>query len=472
MTNEQPTTVAEETTQNDETKPEAAAEAATEAAAPVESMESLMAGHEAYEESFKTLKPGQLLTGRVVRIDSEGVLVDVGYKTEGLIPVSQLSHRRDVNPEEIVSVGDTVDVSVTRVDEAEGTLLLSKKRADLESAWIRVLKAHEQNEILTATCTEQVKGGLIVDLGLRGFVPASHVDLRPVHDLSDYVGESLDLKVLEIDRGRRKVVLSRKNALADERSKMKERTLQDLEEGQIINGTVARLTNFGAFVNLGGVDGLVHISELAWKRIKHPSDVVRVGEKVDVRVLSVNHEKERISLSLKQARPDPWMTIAENLKVGDIVPGRVSKMAKNYVFVEIADGVEGLVPVNELSEYRVNKPQDLFKPDQEVQVKVLEVKADARRILLSIRQANPNAEPPREHHSHRGGDSSGFTIGDRLSAQLGHLLNQPQVAEEKEKEKEKEAPAPAPVAAAPAPTPEPEPAPAEKTENSEAEVSS
>ena len=284
---------------------------------------------------------------------------------------------------------------------------------------------------------------------------------------------------------------------------MKERTLHDLEEGQIINGTVARLTNFGAFVNLGGVDGLVHISELAWKRIKHPSDVVRVGEKVDVRVLSVNHEKERISLSLKQARPDPWMTIAENLKVGDIVPGRVSKMAKNYVFVEIADGVEGLVPVNELSEYRVNKPQDLFKPDQEVQVKVLEVKADARRILLSIRQANPNAEPPRDHHhGHRGGDSSGFTIGDRLSAQLGHLLNQPQAAEAPKEAKEpkearepkeakkpeetteappapvaEEAPAvteapPAPEAAAAPEVPAPAEAPVEKTENSEAEVSS
>ncbi len=383
-------------------------------------MASAMAAFEAYEESFKSISPGDFLTGRVVRVDGEGVLVDVGYKTEGLIPVSQLTHRRDVPPEEIVKVGEEIDVVVQRVDESEGTLVLSKKRADLESAWRRVLKAHETGETLTATCTEQVKGGLIVDLGLRGFVPASHVDVRPVHDLSDYVGEVLSLKVLEVDRGRRKVVLSRKKAAEEERQKMKDQTLTDLSEGQVLSGTVARLTNFGAFVNLGGVDGLVHISELSWKRIKHPSEVVQPGQAVEVLVLKVDPKRERISLSLRQARPDPWLTIEEQYKVGDVVKGRVTKLAKNYVFVELQDGVEGLVPLRELADYRVNRPEEVLKPDQEVEVRVIELNADGRRMVLSIRQVAammPEGQA-RVRHSDSGG--AGFNLGELLKSKFSN----------------------------------------------------
>lgn len=409
----------------------------SETAEAGESMESLMAAQDAMDEAFK---PGQLLSGKVVRIDSEGVLVDVGYKTEGVIPLHQLSHRKDVDPNEIVKVGEQVDVTVTRVEGQEGTLILSKKRADLESAWFRVIKAHETGEILTATCTEQVKGGLIVDLGLRGFVPASHVDLRPVHDLSDYVGESLELKVLEIDKPRRKVVLSRKKALEEQRGKMRENTMKNLEEGQIVSGTVARLTNFGAFINLGGADGLVHISELSWKRIKHPNEVVRVGEPVDVRVLSVSPEKDRISLSLRQARPDPWTTAVESMRINDIVPGKVSKLAKNYVFVEVADGVEGLVPISELADFRITKPAEHFKPDQEVKVKVLEIKPDSRRILLSIRQAGGGGASRGEHvTSTRGDGHSGFTIGDRLQGQLAQFLPSSNAAAAEPAEAEKPA---------------------------------
>ncbi|MCE7872046.1 30S ribosomal protein S1 [bacterium CPR1] len=428
-----------------------AAEAVSEAAAPAPAQEGApgadMASAMAYEDSFKKIAPGEFLSGVVVRVDADGVLVDVGYKTEGKIPVGQLSHR-NLPPEEVVKVGETIDVVVQRVEDSEGVLILSKKRADLESAWLRVLKAQETGQTLTATCTEQVKGGLIVDLGLRGFVPASHVDLRPVHDLSDYVGEVLELKVVEVDKARRKVVLSRKNALMEERSKMKERTMGDLDEGQIVSGAVARLTNFGAFINLGGVDGLVHISELAWKRIKHPSEVVRVGEKVDVRILSINKSKERISLSLKQARPDPWMTITENFKEGSIVPGKVSKLVKNYVFVEIADGVEGLIPISELADFRVGKPQDILKPEQEVKVKVLDVNPDTRRITLSLRQANPGVAMPAEYRD-RGGDSStGFTLGERLPDALkAQLLGQSAAQEEKPKPapRSESAPEPAPA---------------------------
>ncbi len=433
-----------------------------------------MAAALAYEDSFKKLAPGEFMTGTVVRVDADGVLVDVGYKTEGKIPPGQLSHR-NLPPEEVVKVGDVIDVVVQRVEDAEGVLILSKKRADLESAWLKVLKAQETGQTLTATCTEQVKGGLIVDLGLRGFVPASHVDLRPVHDLSDYVGEVLELKVVEVDKARRKVVLSRKKALEEERSKTKERTMGDLDEGQIVTGTVARLTNFGAFINLGGVDGLVHISELAWKRIKHPSEVVRVGEKVDVRILSINKAKERISLSLKQARPDPWMTITENFAIGSIVGGKVSKLVKNYVFVEIADGVEGLIPINELADFRVGKPQDILKPEQEVKVKVLDVNPDQRRITLSLRQANPGMQMPAEYRDRGGDQSFGSTLGDRLPEHLkAQLLGQSAPAAEeapapkKEKAEKKQQPAPAPekpAEEAPAPeapvaeeAPAPEPA--------------
>lgn len=419
MTNAQPTEATDAPVEEKQAEKKPAED---QAAATPETMESLMAKHEAYEESFKQLKRGEVLTGRVIQIGDDGVMVDVGYKTEGVIPLSQLSHQRDIDPHTVVSVGDEVKVVVKKIDDAEGTVVLSKKQADLESAWIRINEAYEKGEIVTATCTEQVKGGLIVDLGLRGFVPASHVDLRPVADLSDYVGELLNLKVLEIERGRRKVVLSRKKALEEERNRMKEKTLGELEPGQIVSGEVARLTNFGAFINLGGVDGLVHISELSWKRIKHPSEVVRVREQVEVRVLSVDRSRERISLSLKQARPDPWSDLIATLSIGDIVDGRVTKLAKNYVFVEIAEGVEGLVPLSELSEFRVMKPSEVVKSDQPVKVRVIDIKPDQRRITLSIRQAQPASAGLGGASTGGASSSGGFTIGDRIPDSLKAML--------------------------------------------------
>ena len=397
----------------------------TNAAAPekegaTESMESLMSSHDAYEESFRELKRGEFLTGKVIQVNEDGAMVDIGYKSEGFIPLNQLTHRRDADPKELVEVGQEVKVVVLRVNHAEGQVLLSKRQADVEGAWLSIIEAFEKGEILEATCVEQVKGGLIVDIGLRGFVPASHVDLRPVSDLSDYVGEVMKLKIVEIDRNRRKVVLSRKNALQDQRNSMKEATMGDLTEGQIISGEVARLTNFGAFVNLGGVDGLVHISEMSWKRIKHPSEIVRVGEPVDVRVLSVDKNKERISLSLKQARPDPWQEISRQFNIGSIINGKVTKLAKNYAFVEVMDGVEGLVPLSELSDFRVSKSSDVLQVGQEVKVRVIDLKADQRRMTLSVRQADSTSVP--QVTAKTTGPGSGFTIGDRLPDSLKHML--------------------------------------------------
>ena len=420
MTEAQPT----ESTETAQEEPAAAAapqEPAAQEEAPAESMESLMASHDAYEESFRELKRGEFLTGRVIQINDDGAMVDVGYKTEGFIPLSQLTHRKDVPPGELLEVGQDVKVVVLKVNHAEGQVLLSKRQADVESAWFTILEAHQNGEILESTCVEQVKGGLIVDIGLRGFVPASHVDLRPVSDLSDYVGEVMKLKVLEVDQKRRKVVLSRKKALEEERDRLKEATLSELAEGQIVSGEVARLTNFGAFVNLGGVDGLVHISEMSWKRIKHPSEVVRVGEQVDVRVLGVDRNKERISLSLKQARPDPWQDLETKFAIGTVVQGKVTKLAKNYAFVEVTDGIEGLVPLSELSEFRVSKSSDVLTVGQEVKVRVIDLKPDQRRMTLSVRQAEAGISPnvTSSSSSTQGG---GFTIGDRLPDSLKQML--------------------------------------------------
>lgn len=387
-----------------------------------DSMESLMASHDAYEESFRELKRGEFLTGRVIQINDDGAMVDVGYKTEGFIPLNQMTHRKDVHPRDLLEEGQDVKVVVLKVNHSEGQVLLSKRQADVEAAWFSILEAHQSGEILESTCVEQVKGGLIVDIGLRGFVPASHVDLRPVSDLSDYVGEVMRLKVLEVDQKRRKVVLSRKKALEEERDKLKEKTLVELAEGQIVSGEIARLTNFGAFVNLGGVDGLVHISEMSWKRIKHPSEIVRVGETVDVRVLGVDRGKERISLSLKQARPDPWQDLETKFAVGTVVPGKVTKLAKNYAFVEVMDGIEGLVPLSELSEFRVSKSSDVLAVGQEVRVRVIDLKPDQRRMTLSVRQAEAGISPNVTSNNASSSQAGGFTIGDRLPDSLKHML--------------------------------------------------
>jgi 4-hydroxy-3-methylbut-2-enyl diphosphate reductase len=370
---------------------------------------------ESYEKSMPRLETGQYMKGHVVKVDKDGVLVDVGNKTEGYIPLNQLSHKSFSDPSEIVSPGDEIDVVVLKVDSGEGALILSKKKADLESSWHKVVEAFEQGGTLTGTCIDQVKGGLIVDLGLRGFIPASQVDLRPVKDLSEFVGEALAFKVLEIDRARRKVVLSRKKALEEERVRLKSDTLKDLYEGQIITGTVARITDFGAFVNLGGVDGLIHVSELSWKRVNHPSEVVRIGQQVDVFILRLDKKKERISLSLRAATPDPWSTIEEKIQPGTLVKGTVTKFAKNYVFVELLDGLEGLIPLTELADDKLVKPDEVLKVGEVVTCKVLEIKSSERRIKLSVRQAAHDAERA-ETQKFIGSQSSGssFTLGDLL----------------------------------------------------------
>ncbi|MBC8103346.1 MAG: 30S ribosomal protein S1 [Cytophagales bacterium] len=333
------------------------------------------------------LRKDQVVTGTVVHIDHEGVLVDVGMKTEGLIRPNELSREPVANIEDIVKVGDLIDVLVLE-DRADG-LLLSKKRADFEKAWDKVQEALGDGRTLQAMVSDRVKGGLVVDLGIRGFVPASHVGNGKLKNLEKFVGQSVPLKVLEVDRHNRKVVLSHRLATEEEREKQKTDTIGSLTEGQSRTGTIRRVTDYGAFVDLGGIDGLLHVSEMSWTRIKHPSDVVKVGQEVQVMILKLNLEQGRVSLGMRQILPDPWLTVAEKYHVGDVVEGEVTRLVPFGAFVLLEGGIEGIIPNSELAHRRIAKPADVVEAGQQVQIKVIDVRAEERRLTLSLRALQP-----------------------------------------------------------------------------------
>lgn len=350
-----------------------------------------------FEESLRTPQEGDLVRGRVVRIDREGVLVDIGAKCEGLIPPNELSREPGRRPEQIVRVGEEIDVLVmSDQDDETGQLLLSKRRADFEKAWDRVIEAQKAGETITAMVTERVKGGLVVDLGIRGFVPASHVGSGQARNLEKYVGMMLPLKVIEVDRDRKKVVLSHRLATEEEQAARRSETLASLAEGQVRTGIVRRLTDYGAFVDVGGVDGLLHISEMSWTRIKHPSDVLKVGDEIQVMVLKANPETERISLGLRQILPDPWTEAQERYHVGDIVTGTVTRLVPFGAFVQLEGGLEGIVPNQELSLRRVVKPEEVVQVGDTVEAKITELRPEDRRLSLSVRQALEERGEPYE----------------------------------------------------------------------------
>jgi len=369
-----------------------------------------------YDQSFVTLKRGDVVKGKVAQIESDGVLVDVGGKTEGFIPKEELSHRPVTDIKTLVTLGEEIDVFVLNEDD-EGVPRLSKKRADLEKTWIKIKEAHQQNVNVQGTVVEQVKGGLVVDLGVRGFIPASHIGRRGVK-LEDLIGEILPLRILEIDSHKGRVVLSHRIAIEDDTKKNKSALWNDLYEGQPRNGTVMRITNFGVFVDLGGVDGLIHLSELSWKKIKHPGDVLKVGDQVDVVVLGFDKEKERVSLSYRRAQPDPWTMLPENFKEGAIVSGTVSKIAKRYVFVEVFPGIEGLIPLFELSEKSVADPSKVVNLGDVVQVKILEIKPDLRRMLLSMKQSDEASQQENYRDYINSQEEKPMTIKDLLGNKL------------------------------------------------------
>jgi small subunit ribosomal protein S1 len=346
----------------------------------------------AIDSTLKNFNDGDIVTGIVVKVDKDEVLLDVGYKTEGVIPVKELAIKHHVDPFEEVHVGDTVEALVQQKEDKEGRLILSKKRAQYERAWGTIEKVKEEDGVVTGRVIEVVKGGLIVDIGLRGFLPASLVEMRRVRDLSPYIGAELEAKIIELDKNRNNVVLSRRAWLEQTQSEVRQNFLHQLQKGQIRKGVVSSIVNFGAFVDLGGVDGLVHVSELSWKHIDHPSEVVEVGQEVTVEVLSVELDRERVSLSLKATQEDPWQTFARLHQIGQIVPGKVTKLVPFGAFVSVADGIEGLVHVSELADRHVEIPEQVVSVGDEVLVKLIDIDLDRRRISLSLKQANEGVD--------------------------------------------------------------------------------
>lgn len=347
----------------------------------------------AVEATLKFFNDGDLIEGTVVKIDRDEVLLDVGYKTEGVIPSRELSIRHDADPSEIVAVGDSVEALVLQKEDKEGRLILSKKRAQYERAWGDVEKVKEADGTVTGTVIEVVKGGLIVDIGLRGFLPASLIELRRVRDLAPYLGQKVEAKILELDKNRNNVVLSRRALLEESQSANRSTFLADLAKGQIRTGVVSSIVNFGAFIDLGGVDGLVHVSELSWKHIEHASEVVEIGQEVTVEVLEVDQERERVSLSLKATQEDPWQVFARTHAIGQYAPGKVTKLVPFGAFVRVADGIEGLVHISELSSKHIELAEQVVSVNQDVFVKVIDIDLERRRISLSLKQANEEVDP-------------------------------------------------------------------------------
>src|SRR3954451_8989569 len=349
-----------------------------------------------YDASLPSFEEGDVVTGRVVRIDSDEVLVDIGYKSEGVIPNNELSIRKSVDPTEEVELGETVDALVLTKEDQDGRLMLSRKRARFEKAWRRIEHAAESGDPVEGTVIEVVKGGLIIDLGVRGFLPASLVDIRRVPNLHQYLGTKIETKVIELNRSRNNVVLSRRAVLEEERKEQRQEILDNLQPGLVVEGVISNIVDFGAFVDLNGIDGLIHISELSWSHVNHPSELLNIGDSVQVKVLDIDRDRQRISLGLKQTQEDPWQRVVDTYRVGDELEGAVTKVVTFGAFVEILDGVEGLVHISELAPHHVENPREVVQPGDEVKVKILEIDSDRRRLSLSVKRVEGQVLPIRE----------------------------------------------------------------------------
>ncbi len=346
-----------------------------------------------YESSFPEINEGEVVHGTVVRVDKDEVLVDIGYKSEGVIPVAELTIRRSVNPADEVALGEEIDALVLTKEDAEGRLILSKKRARFELAWKKIEAAAESGEAVVGKVIEVVKGGLILDLGVRGFLPASLVDIRRVQDLDEFMARELRCKVIELNRSRNNVVLSRRAVLEDERKEMRQAILDRLSPGDVIEGQISNIVDFGAFVDLDGMDGLIHISELSWSHVNHPSEVLDIGQTVQVKVLDIDRDRQRISLGLKQTQSDPWQQVLDSYREDDVVEGRVAKVVTFGAFVEILPGVEGLVHISELAAHHVENPREVVAQGQAVNVRILEIDGDRRRLSLSLKRVEEGDQP-------------------------------------------------------------------------------
>ncbi len=366
---------------------------------------------DAINETLVELKERQLVTGTVVRITRDEVLVEIGYKTEGVILSRELSIRNDIDPNEIVKLGEKIETLVLTLEDKEGRLLLSKKRAQYERAWGDIEKVKEADGTVEGLVIEVVKGGLIVDIGLRGFLPASLVELRRVRDLQPYIGQRITAKILELDRARNNVVLSRRTLLEQNQRGARDEFLTNLKIGEIRKGRVSSVVAFGAFVDLGGMDGLIHVSELSWKHVENPTEVVAIGDEITVKVLEIDMERERISLSLKATQQDPWQEFAGSHQVGQLVYGRVTKLVPFGGFVQVGDGIEGLVHISEMSTHHVEAPEQVVTPGEELWVKIIDLDLARRRISLSIKQAAEGGELAEEYRGQFQVDDQGNWVG-------------------------------------------------------------
>jgi small subunit ribosomal protein S1 len=346
-----------------------------------------------YAATMVSFDEGDVVNGKVVRIDKDEVLVDIGYKAEGVIPSNELSIRKSVDPADEVELGEEIDALVLTKEDAEGRLILSKKRARFEKAWRRIEIAADSGEPVEGSVIEVVKGGLILDLGVRGFLPASLVDIRRVHNLDEFMGQTLECKVIELNRSRNNVVLSRRAVLEEERKEVREQILGRLEPGQVVEGKISNIVDFGAFVDLDGIDGLIHISELSWSHVNHPSEVVAIGDTVRIKVLDIDRDRQRISLGLKQTQEDPWQRVISTHRPGDVLEGAVTKVVAFGAFVEILPGVEGLVHISELADHHVENPSEVVEPGTKLNVKILEIDEERRRLSLSIKRVEGQNMP-------------------------------------------------------------------------------
>lgn len=346
-----------------------------------------------YDLTIISFNEGDILKGKVVKIGKDEVLIDVGYKSEGVIPINELSIRTNVKPEEILTIEDIIDIMVLQKEDQDGRLVLSKKRAEVEQSFNRVEEIYRNGETVEGEVIECVKGGLILDIGLRGFLPASLIDVRKTRDLSSYIGEKCSCKIIEVDRNRNNVVLSRKAIIEGERKEQRKEVLGNIEVGQIKNGVITSIADFGAFVDVDGIDGLIHISELSWNHVKHPSEVIKINDQVSVEVLDVDFDKQRLSLGLKQTQKDPWLEKIKQFKINDVVQGKVTRIVKFGLFVQIETGMEGLVHISELSPEQVKRPSDVAKIGDELIVRIIDIDFDKRRMAFSVKQVEfPEAE--------------------------------------------------------------------------------
>lgn len=386
-----------------------------------EEVEKTEEGEISYEDTFKDIKEDTIVKGTVVKVDDNEVLVNIGYKSDGIININELSNLNFESPSDVVKVGDEIDVYVIELEDENGNVILSKKKADKINVWNRLRTAFENEEEIEGTVTNVVKGGVLADIGgIKGFIPASHLDVRYVPDLGVFKGKKIKLNVIELDKQRNRIVLSRKQVLEKDLEKLRKKTWATIEEGQVIKGIVRRLTDFGAFVDIGGVDGLIHISDLAWQRIEHPSNVVSVDEEVEVKVLNVDRERERISLGLKQLKPNPWDTVEERYEVGSIIEGKVVKLVDFGAFVEVEPGIEGLVHISQISNKHIPTPDDVLSVGETVKIKIMDINSNDRRMSLSIKEAlvdeNKKDYTPKK-------DSDNVTIGEMVGDVLEKKLD-------------------------------------------------